>query len=77
MSSLLFLLVVPSLPATCRRPIIVQARNRIALRVLDALSDTGTVALCWGFAHGHDYLELLRKRGYRVATTTWHTVFDY
>lgn len=59
------------------RPIIIQVRNRIALRALDALSDAGNVALCWGFAHGHDYLKLLRRRGYRVARKTWHTVFDY
>jgi hypothetical protein len=70
-------LIVDSAARKHRRPVVVQVRNRIALRALDARPATETVALCWGFAHGHDYLKALGRRGYRVAKTTWHTVFDY
>jgi hypothetical protein len=60
-----------------RRPVVVLARNQIALRALDQCAATGEVVLCWGFAHGQDFLRALGKRGYRVATVTWREVFRY
>ncbi len=59
------------------RPVVGQIRYRIALRALDETKVVGRVVLCWGFAHGEDFVRALRNRGYRVASVAWHEVFRY
>jgi hypothetical protein len=60
-----------------RRPVVVGARNRIAMRALDEAEVGGDVAICWGFVHTHEFARALLRRGYRVAATEWRPVFRW
>jgi hypothetical protein len=58
-------------------PILVKARNGVALAALDGLGPSLPVALCWGFAHGPDFVEELSRRGYAIEEITWHRTFSW
>ncbi len=56
---------------------VMQTRNRVAMRHLDGCGPEGEVAMCFGFVHGPDLERALLDRGYRIASTSWHTAFSW
>ena len=59
------------------QPVLIDARNRLALEALDRRGPESEVVLCWGYAHGPDFIDRLAEQGYEVAEWTWHTVFSW
>lgn len=59
------------------QPVLIDARNAVALESLVGRRPEEEVVLCWGYAHGPDFIQRLTVQGYEVAELTWHTVFSW